>query len=162
MRNSSPSQRSPLLSVTAEYALRAVLVLARNANRPMRADEVAAIIGAPRNYLAKTLNSLAKAGIATSMRGPLGGFALAASPDMLTVADIAAVFDPITPTRMCLLRDHLCDASNPCSAHAPWSSVSQSAREAMATSIATLLGERAADADLLTPPSSSNAHVDNT
>jgi Rrf2 family protein len=107
----------------------------------MRADEVAATIGAPRNYLSKTLNALAKAGIATSMRGPLGGFTLAVSAETLTVADIAAVFDPKPPTRMCLLRDCLCDPNNPCSAHAPWSDVSQSAREAMSTTIAKLLGE---------------------
>jgi Rrf2 family protein len=161
MRNSPFTQRSPLLSVTAEYALRAVLVLARNASRPMRADEVAAVIGAPRNYLAKTLNSLAKAGIASSMRGPLGGFALAVSSDSLTVADIASVFDARKPERMCLLRDRSCDPTDPCSAHAPWSNVSQSARDAMTMTIATLLGEPAEDANVLTPPSSSNAHAEN-
>ena len=160
MRNSPLTQRSPLLSVTAEYALRAVLVLARNASRPMRADEVAAVIGAPRNYLAKTLNSLAKAGIATSMRGPLGGFALAVSPESLTVAEIASVFDGRKSERMCLLRDRLCDPSDACSAHASWSNVSQSARDAMATSIATLLGESPASAELYTSPSSSNAHAE--
>jgi Rrf2 family transcriptional regulator, iron-sulfur cluster assembly transcription factor len=140
MRNSPVNHRSPLLSVTAEYALRAVLVLARNAGRALRADEVAVAIGAPRNYLAKTLNSLAKAGIVTSARGPLGGFTLAAAADTLTVADIAAVFNPSPPPGMCLLRDRLCDPSNPCSAHARWSGVSQSARDAMTTTIAALLG----------------------
>lgn len=162
MRNSPLAQRSPLLSVTAEYALRAVLVLARDASRPMRADEVAAVIGAPRNYLAKTLNSLAKSGIVSSTRGPLGGFSLAVEPDRLTVAHIAAVFDPSAATRMCLLRNHLCDPANPCSAHARWSDVSGSARDAMATTIATLLGAPATSPDLLTSPSSTNAHVDNT
>jgi Rrf2 family protein len=139
MRNASPSQRSALLSVTAEYALRAVLVLARDPDRPMRADEVAAAIGAPRNYLAKTLNALAKAKITTSARGPNGGFMLAISADTLTVGDVAAVFDASVPRRMCLLRDQLCDPANPCSAHTRWADVSEAARRAMLTTIAVLL-----------------------
>jgi Rrf2 family transcriptional regulator, iron-sulfur cluster assembly transcription factor len=148
-----------MLSVTAEYALRAVLVLARDVGRPMRADEIAAALGAPRNYLAKTLNALAKAGIATSARGPLGGFALAVAPDQLTVADIVAVFDGAAVTRMCLLRGQPCNPNDPCSAHARWSDVSGSANEAMTTTIATLLGAApivAGDS----PLPSTNAHVD--
>jgi Rrf2 family protein len=139
MRNASPSQRSPLLSVTSEYALRAILVLAQDPTRPMRADEIAAAIGAPRNYLAKTLNSLAKAKITTSTRGPLGGFMLAVSSETLTVGDIAAVFDPTVPRRRCLLRDQPCDPENPCSAHTRWADVSEAARQAMLTTIAELL-----------------------
>jgi Rrf2 family protein len=140
MRNASPTQRSALLSVTAEYALRAVLVLAQDPARPMRADEIAAAIGAPRNYLAKTLNSLAKARITTSTRGPLGGFMLAVPPAALTVGDVAAVFDASVPRRMCLLRDQLCDPAEPCSAHTRWADVSAAARQAMLTTIAALLG----------------------
>ena len=53
-----------MLSCTADYALRAILVLARTgSDRPLRADEIADATGAPRNYLAKTLNALAKAGL---------------------------------------------------------------------------------------------------
>ena len=54
-----------MLSNTADYALRAILVLARASSEPrataLRADEIARAIGAPRNYLATTLNALAKA-----------------------------------------------------------------------------------------------------
>ena len=148
-----------MLSVTAEYALRAVLMLARDATRSVRADEIAASLDAPRNYLAKTLNALAKAGIVNSTRGPLGGFSLAANPETLTVGDIASVFDASATTRMCLLRGQLCDPSHPCSAHARWSDVSDSARDAMATTIAALLGSTAADSAAAPTPSSTNAHV---
>ena len=48
-----------MLSCTADYALRAILLLARvGSDRPLRADEIADATGAPRNYLAKTLNAL--------------------------------------------------------------------------------------------------------
>jgi Rrf2 family protein len=141
MRNSLLTQRSLLLSVTADYALRAILLLARESTRPMRAHEIADAIGAPRNYTSKTLNSLAKAGLLTSLRGPAGGFVLAASPATLTVARIAAVFDAPESAARCLLRDQMCDPTNPCVAHERWADVPRAARQALATTtIASLLG----------------------
>ena len=74
-----------MISQTSDYALRAVLVLASKQGH-LRADEIADSTGAPRNYLAKTLNALAKAGILRSARGPKGGFYLAVSPASLTIA----------------------------------------------------------------------------
>ena len=53
-----------MLSVTAEHAVRAVLLLARyKGAKALSADAIAAELGAPRNYLAKTLNALAKDGV---------------------------------------------------------------------------------------------------
>jgi len=132
MRN-IPHQRSLLLSVTADYALRAMLVLAKDTTRPLRAYEVADRIGAPRNYTAKTLNSLARAGLLTSLRGPTGGFLLAISPDSITVAEIAAVFDGRRAIDRCLLHDRPCDPTQPCSAHDRWAEVPRAARKALAT-----------------------------
>ena len=78
-----------MLSVTADHALRAILALAGAPGRaPVRANMIADAIGAPRNYLSKTLNLLAKAGVIASGRGPAGGFALAVAPESITVADI--------------------------------------------------------------------------
>ena len=144
MRNSPLTQRSLLLSVTADYALRAILLLARESTRPMRAHEVADAIGAPRNYTSKTLNSLAKAGLLKSLRGPTGGFVLAVSPAALTVARIAAVFDGHEAAAKCLLRDGVCNPADPCIAHERWADVPRAARQALATTtIANLLGASA-------------------
>jgi DNA-binding IscR family transcriptional regulator len=42
-----------MLSSTSDYALRAILALAQaDTGRPMRADEIARVTGAPANYLA--------------------------------------------------------------------------------------------------------------
>src|SRR4051812_14909049 len=49
-----------MLSQTADHALRALLAIARHADtrrgatRPLRVEEIAELIGAPRNYLGKT------------------------------------------------------------------------------------------------------------
>lgn len=135
-----------MLSVTADHALRAILALAGEPGRaPVRANVIADAIGAPRNYLAKTLNLLAKAGVIASGRGPTGGFALAVAPESITVADIADLFDTPRPTTRCLLGNAQCDQRHPCAAHDRWTALANTHRDALATTtIADLLGGRAA------------------
>jgi Rrf2 family transcriptional regulator, iron-sulfur cluster assembly transcription factor len=130
-----------MLSSTSDYALRAILVLAQaEPGRPMRADEVARATGSPANYLAKTLNALAKAGIVTSARGPLGGFTLALAADELTLARIVDCFDEVRPSTKCLLGTRPCDARHPCQAHARWTAVQETRRAVLAgTTVSDLL-----------------------
>ncbi len=132
-----------MLSVTSEYALRAALVLAREYGiRHMRADEVADAIGAPRNYLGKTLNALVRAGIATSARGPTGGFQLARSPNEITVSEVIDCFDEPRHNPYCLLGSTPCDSRNPCVAHQKWTAIQMARREPLAmTSLAHLLAD---------------------
>jgi Rrf2 family protein len=132
-----------MLSSTSDYALRAILLLAQaEPGQPVRADEIARATGAPANYLAKTLNALAKARLVTSARGPLGGFTLAIAPDELTLACIVDCFDEVRPASRCLLGNRPCDALHPCRAHDRWSMVQRTHRAALAeTTIADLLGD---------------------
>jgi Rrf2 family protein len=106
----------------------------------MRADEIARATGAPANYLGKTMNLLAKAGIVTSARGPQGGFALAVPADELSVARIIDCFDEPRPHSRCLLGTVPCDPQHPCAAHHRWNEVMAVRRAALATTtIADLL-----------------------
>lgn len=132
-----------MLSATSDYALRAVLFLGANpANAVISADEIAASIGAPRNYLSKTLHALTKAGITTSTPGRYGGFSLAIAPHRLTVHDVVRVFDAPTETAVCLLGARPCDPSTPCSAHRRWTSIDKVHGAALrTTTIADLLGD---------------------
>ncbi|MEP6731667.1 MAG: Rrf2 family transcriptional regulator [bacterium] len=130
-----------MLSATSDYALRAVLTLARAyGGRPLSADEIADAIAAPRNYLAKTLNALAKAHIVTSTRGPQGGFTLAVPPEKLTLARVIDCFDAPHGRVRCLLGAAPCDPMNPCNAHERWGAITAARREPLATTtIADLL-----------------------
>ena len=130
-----------MFSFTADYALRAILVLARHANgEALRADDIADRTGAPRNYMAKTLNVLAKAGLVTSSRGPQGGFTLACHPRELTVASIIDRFDDPRPHRRCLLGTGPCDPAHPCAAHERWTAVTAARRTPLTTTtVADLL-----------------------
>jgi Rrf2 family transcriptional regulator, iron-sulfur cluster assembly transcription factor len=138
MRN-SPFPEITMLSATADHAIRAVLVLAR-ADRFMRAEEIAAATGAPHNYMAKTLNALAKTGLVTSARGPAGGFTLAVAPSAIPIARIVDLFDiPRVRTR-CMLGSIPCDPSNPCTAHECWTRMTDARREPLLnTTVADLL-----------------------
>jgi Rrf2 family protein len=130
-----------MLSNTAHYALRAVLVLARHeGTRPLRAEEIADAIDTSRNYTAEILNALARAGLLTSARGPLGGYALAVRPDTLTVAHVVDLFDEPPRISKCLLGRVACDPAAPCVAHRRWSAVAATRRRPLtSTSIADLL-----------------------
>ena len=130
-----------MLSATSDHAIRAILVLAREyGHQPVRADVIADAIGAPRNYLAKTLNALAKQGLVTSARGPLGGFTLAVAPDQLTLARVVDCFDEPRPQAKCMLGRSPCDPLRPCDVHLRWTEITQARRAPLnATTIAALL-----------------------
>jgi Rrf2 family iron-sulfur cluster assembly transcriptional regulator len=131
-----------MLSSTSDYALRAILVLAQATDgRPLRAEEIARATGSPANYLAKTLNALAKAGLVTSARGPFGGFTLAVPAGELSLARIVDCFDEARPQTRCLLGSVPCDPRHPCAAHHRWTAVKNARRAALAeTTVADLLG----------------------
>ncbi|WP_158508898.1 RrF2 family transcriptional regulator [Gemmatirosa kalamazoonensis] len=130
-----------MLSNTAEYALRAVLHLA---GRPTGAwthvSELARTTGVPRNYLSKTLNQLARAGVLRSTRGPSGGFRLAGPASELTLDRVVAPFMGLDTAR-CLLHDHPCGDAHACEAHTRWAPVARQVHAFFgATTVADLTG----------------------
>ncbi len=141
-----------MLSATAEHALRAVLFVAQFPERTTFAsDTIAAALGAPRNYLSKTLQALAKAGVLRSSRGPGGGFALAIAPAQLTIERVIAPFTERPKTAVCLLHNRPCDVEQPCGAHAQWHSItSHYDRSIVHTTIADLLSDQLHQVSALT------------
>jgi Rrf2 family protein len=91
-----------VISQTAEYALRAVVFLATG-QKPQTTHEIARTTRVPVGYLAKVMQSLARAGLVHSQRGPHGGFTLARAPKQLTVWEVIEAVDPIRRIRSCPL-----------------------------------------------------------
>ncbi len=134
-----------MLSGTAEYALRATLYIAQHgdADGLVRSDRVAEAIGIPRNYLSKILHALARAGILTSTRGPLGGFGLAEHPDRLPIYRIVEPFEALETGRSCILGRSECNDRNPCPAHERWKGISEEvSRFFRGTTVGDLLREK--------------------
>lgn len=118
-----------MLSQTAEHALRAVLFLAsRPPGETVPSDRIARSLGAPGNYLSKTLQGLARAGLVEGVRGPSGGFRLRVDPADLDLATLLDAVDEPTRISTCLMGDRPCDEREPCAAHACWTAVREAAR----------------------------------
>lgn len=92
-----------MISQTTEYALRAVVWLAANPEKPLTAQQIAEATRVPAGYLAKVLQGLSRAGLLHSQRGLGGGFTLARSPSSLTMWEVVQAVDPIKRIRECPL-----------------------------------------------------------
>jgi Rrf2 family protein len=83
----------------ADYAVRAAVELAA-AGEMVTSEQVAQAQGIPVNFLENILRDLRRAGIVESRRGQAGGYALARSPEDVSVADvIRAVEGPLANVR---------------------------------------------------------------
>ena len=112
-----------MLTRTGGYALHAALAIAEKEGedaRPTPAAEVAETLGIPGTYLAKILQSLARAGILVSERGRNGGFRLARPADEIRLIEVVAPFDELGPERQCLLGRGTCSEVGSCPAHKEW------------------------------------------
>lgn len=92
-----------MLSNTAEYALRAITFLADHAEEAKTVEIISRETKVPVGYLAKIMNSLAKAGLVTSQRGIHGGFTLVSDLKTLCVHDVVQAVDPIKRIEQCPL-----------------------------------------------------------
>jgi Rrf2 family transcriptional regulator, nitric oxide-sensitive transcriptional repressor len=92
-----------MISHAAEYALRAMLLLASRGGEPLTTSQLAAQARIPGGYLAKVLQVLVRAGLVSSQRGVNGGFVLGRPAVGLTLMDIVRAVDPSHRIRCCPL-----------------------------------------------------------
>ena len=90
-----------MLSQTAEYALRAMISLARGG--PHTAQDVAADARVPLDYLSKILNALGRAGLVSAQRGRGGGFQAARPANQISVLEVVTAVDPVRRIHTCPL-----------------------------------------------------------
>jgi Rrf2 family protein len=132
-----------MFSDTAEYALRATLYIAQQTRdgRAVRAEDVAAALSVPRNYLSKILHVLARNGVLRSARGPAGGFRLAEDPDTVAIHEVIRAFESLEP-RSCILGRAECSDLNPCPAHHRWKRIADGVNSFLrGTTVGDLLRE---------------------
>ena len=81
------------LSARVDYALRAVIELARGGESPITADRIARAQEIPPKFCESILLQLRRGGIVYAQRGPEGGYWLAKPPSALTLIEIIEVID---------------------------------------------------------------------
>lgn len=134
-----------MLSQTAEYALRAVVLLAaRPSGSTARVGELANALDIPQNYLSKTLHVLTRAGVLVSARGKGGGFALARPAESISLLEIVDPFDRLGSKPACLMGQGECSEAHACAAHHTWKEVSRKVQRFFShTTVADLAGKKA-------------------
>lgn len=76
------------VTAKAEYALRAVTMLASAGPGPVKSEAIAAAEDIPLRFLHNILAALTRAGILNSLRGADGGYDLCRDATRITVADV--------------------------------------------------------------------------
>ncbi len=84
-----------MISLTGEYALRAMVCLASHPGRSLTADSLSRITAVPVGYLAKIMQGLTRAQLVGSQRGPHGGFILRRPAGHITIYDVVKAADQL-------------------------------------------------------------------
>ena len=89
-----------MLSMKAKYAIRALIVLAKNPNKTLQTKTIAKDADAPQKLLETILLDLKNHGIVASKRGVFGGYYLSHAPKDILVGNIIRIIDgPLAPIR---------------------------------------------------------------
>lgn len=81
------------LTNRSEYALLALIYLARNQGELCHASDIALKQGIPTGFLQQILFTLKRANIVKSIKGKNGGYALSKAPDKISIAEIVRLFE---------------------------------------------------------------------
>ncbi len=99
------------ISEAASLAMHAIAVLAADSERQFATKEIADIISASENHLAKILQTLSKMKIVISIRGPKGGFKFNPSKKDITLLEIYETFDGKIDDHYCLFNLPVCNGN---------------------------------------------------
>lgn len=112
----------PLLTTTAEYALRALAELATaGPAESVRAANLAVRTGVPEAYLSKVLRRMVSHGLLHGTKGHGGGFALARPAGRIRFVDVLQAVDSMPSANRCVFGRPRCSDGNPCLLHPAWS-----------------------------------------
>lgn len=112
------------ISQKTEYALRAMIELARHPDTLTSAREISETQHIPLRFLEQQLGSLSRAGLVESFRGAGGGCRLSKTPDEIKVADVVdAIEGPFYPMFCLDPSDHTCWQDARCGLQDLWSDV---------------------------------------
>ena len=86
------------ISKKAEYALRALVAMARTPARSWSIQEIASGERIPIKFLEQILLALRRGGVLNSKRGVGGGYTLVRAPEDISLGEVVVIFDgPLAP-----------------------------------------------------------------
>ncbi|MGG5507309.1 MULTISPECIES: RrF2 family transcriptional regulator [unclassified Myroides] len=108
-----------IFSKTCEYALRAVLYIAKRSEQGYKSGikEIAQEVNSPEHFLAKILQKLSREGLIQSTKGPNGGFYLEKEDFNRPLAEIVEAVEGKELFMGCAMGLSYCSETNPCPLH---------------------------------------------
>ena len=97
-----------LLTKHTDYAINALLVLAKNKKLFISAREIAKKQGIPYQFLRRILRELIKNNLVISKEGSGGGFKIKINPNTLKITDVIKIFQGNIQLVQCIFRKKLC------------------------------------------------------
>jgi Rrf2 family protein len=103
-----------LITRDTDYAIRALLFLARQRERTVSVTELVGSLKIPRPFLRKIMQTMNKKGVLSSHKGNGGGFLLARPADQIFILDLVRIFQGSTTLNQCLFKKRLCPDRGGC------------------------------------------------
>ena len=116
-----------MLTLTSEYALRAMVEIARQHDGgSVTGGELASRTGVPSKYLSKVLADLVRCGVLEATRGKSGGFRMTRAAEVIPLGDVLSPFEPaLSSRRSCPFGNMVCNGDDSCAGHESWKKVRQ-------------------------------------
>jgi Rrf2 family transcriptional regulator, iron-sulfur cluster assembly transcription factor len=105
------------LTRRADYAVRAMLVLARHDDGLLSASRIAAAVDIPPRFVAQVMGDLVQAGLVTARTGRSGGYTLAQGPAEISILSVVEAVEGDARRRTCVLRGGPCSPNGSCDVH---------------------------------------------
>ena len=120
-----------MFSRSCQYALQAVLYITLHQKKKSNIGlkEISSSQDIPLHFLSKILQSLVKADVLTSIKGPNGGFRLNISPDELKLLEIVRIIDGLSVFERCGIGMKICSDERPCPIHNDYKKVRNKIKE---------------------------------
>ena len=103
-----------LITRDTDYAVKALIFIARRKKGLTSASELVAALNVPRSFLRKILQLLNKKRILNSYRGKGGGFALALAPKKIFLLDVMRTFQGPLKINECMFKSAPCPDKSAC------------------------------------------------
>jgi len=103
-----------LITRNTDYAVRALCCIVEQKQEVISAEQLVKSLEMPRPFLRKILQTLNKEGLLNSSKGKGGGFALAVSPEKITLTDVMKIFQGPIRLNECKFKKSDCPYISDC------------------------------------------------
>ncbi len=135
-----------IYSNACEYGIRAMVYLVgRGENNKILLKDIAENESIPGPFLGKVFQTLVKAGLLLSSKGPGGGYQLAKAPEEITLYDIYCAIDGGKDLEACAVGLKDCHDGPPCPLHDTWKPIRNSIRQYLETTTLRTMSQAVTD-----------------